>query len=438
MVDDREDASHARDANEEVLRIAAEAAQAATRAAAAEQRRAEAEQGRADAEKQRADAENRRAEAEHQRAEAEKQRAAVVKERADIERARNEAERRATAEASERILTEERLKTITERLAQAQQAARKAEDDRIEAEKQLGAARRAVADVANKFPVDGQSADSESPPRDPTEAERQKLLFDIWSKAVDTQMHFNEMSTRQRALGLTFVVAALSLAVFLMTRGDAWALKPSLDKDQITTTNGALLYAGIIFFTICIWGMFPLEVNSLVDWLVRSGSKEKQASASPRTQHRSRWLQFWLLKAVVSTGAIIIATHWISADWGGIGVCSVIISLTWSVLSALAEKLRKARDSERVKQLVEWTRRFWFLRLLATIPVVLIVSPWMYRNWKRFGLDTLHAVAICVVVSVAWWFLLGSISRAFARLLPEDRVQARGRRLTVTVQGCRC
>jgi len=46
----------------------------------------------------------------------------------------------------------------------------------------------------------------------------------IWSKAVDTQMHFNEMSVKSRQLGLTFVAAALGLAVVLITRGEDFAL----------------------------------------------------------------------------------------------------------------------------------------------------------------------------------------------------------------------
>lgn len=40
----------------------------------------------------------------------------------------------------------------------------------------------------------------------------------IWSKAVDTQMHFNEMSVKSRQLGLTFVAAALGVAVVLMSQ----------------------------------------------------------------------------------------------------------------------------------------------------------------------------------------------------------------------------
>jgi hypothetical protein len=50
-----------------------------------------------------------------------------------------------------------------------------------------------------------------------------KIEFDntivaIWAKAVDTQMHFNEMSVKSRQLGLTFVAAALGLAIFLFSR----------------------------------------------------------------------------------------------------------------------------------------------------------------------------------------------------------------------------
>jgi hypothetical protein len=55
---------------------------------------------------------------------------------------------------------------------------------------------------------------------DPTNEE----LISIWSKAVDTQMHFNEMSVKSRQLGLTFVTAALALAVVLITQDKEFAL----------------------------------------------------------------------------------------------------------------------------------------------------------------------------------------------------------------------
>jgi len=49
--------------------------------------------------------------------------------------------------------------------------------------------------------------------------DEKKLYIDVWSKAVDTQMHFNDMSARSRQFGLAFVAAALGLAVVLGTRG---------------------------------------------------------------------------------------------------------------------------------------------------------------------------------------------------------------------------
>ncbi len=54
--------------------------------------------------------------------------------------------------------------------------------------------------------------------------ERLKLQLAIWEKAVDTQMHFNEMSVKSRQLGLTFVVAALGLSIVLMGRGSDFDL----------------------------------------------------------------------------------------------------------------------------------------------------------------------------------------------------------------------
>lgn len=45
----------------------------------------------------------------------------------------------------------------------------------------------------------------------------------IWAKAVDTQMHFNEMCVKSRQLGLTFVAAALGTGIVLLSRGDDFA-----------------------------------------------------------------------------------------------------------------------------------------------------------------------------------------------------------------------
>lgn len=53
--------------------------------------------------------------------------------------------------------------------------------------------------------------------KDP-DSERNKLYVEIWAKAVETQMHFNEMSVKSRQIGLAFVAAALGLSVVLLSR----------------------------------------------------------------------------------------------------------------------------------------------------------------------------------------------------------------------------
>ena len=55
------------------------------------------------------------------------------------------------------------------------------------------------------------------------EAEFQQYVA-IWMKAVDTQMHFNEMSVKSRQLGLTFVAAALGVAVVLISRDKDYSI----------------------------------------------------------------------------------------------------------------------------------------------------------------------------------------------------------------------
>jgi hypothetical protein len=49
-------------------------------------------------------------------------------------------------------------------------------------------------------------------------------ITDIWKRIIETQMHFNEMSTKSRQLGLTLVVAALGLCAVLIGRGDDFSL----------------------------------------------------------------------------------------------------------------------------------------------------------------------------------------------------------------------
>jgi hypothetical protein len=54
--------------------------------------------------------------------------------------------------------------------------------------------------------------------------EQQEIYVTIWAKAVDTQMHFNEMSVKARQFGLGFVAAALGLGIVLFVRGQEFSI----------------------------------------------------------------------------------------------------------------------------------------------------------------------------------------------------------------------
>jgi hypothetical protein len=74
----------------------------------------------------------------------------------------------------------------------------------------------------------------------PYEKENLEHYVAIWSKVVETQMHFNEMSVKARQFGLAFVAAALGLGVVLLSRGQ----EASID---IPYLGGFRLHA-----TVCI------------------------------------------------------------------------------------------------------------------------------------------------------------------------------------------
>ncbi|WP_372571441.1 hypothetical protein [Ruegeria jejuensis] len=66
----------------------------------------------------------------------------------------------------------------------------------------------------------------------------------IWEKAVDTQMHFNEMSVKSRQLGLTFVAGALGVAVVLLSQGQAFSLEVNLWLFSLQLHVAVLLVLG--------------------------------------------------------------------------------------------------------------------------------------------------------------------------------------------------
>jgi hypothetical protein len=58
----------------------------------------------------------------------------------------------------------------------------------------------------------------------PESPEQQNIYVAIWAKAIDTQMHFNEMSVKSRQFGLGFVAAALGLGIVLLIRREEFTV----------------------------------------------------------------------------------------------------------------------------------------------------------------------------------------------------------------------
>ncbi len=82
---------------------------------------------------------------------------------------------------------------------------------------------------------------------DSGEVEMRKLYVEIWSKAVDTQMHFNEMSVKSRQLGLTFAAAALGIGIVLMRSGNDFYLGGSILNLKVEIHISVLIFLAAAF-----------------------------------------------------------------------------------------------------------------------------------------------------------------------------------------------
>lgn len=76
--------------------------------------------------------------------------------------------------------------------------------------------------------------------------DQQQRYIEIWAKAVETQMHFNEMSVKSRQLGLTFVAAALGVAVVLISRGEDFAVGLPTDHPVVQLHVSVILVLGAL------------------------------------------------------------------------------------------------------------------------------------------------------------------------------------------------
>lgn len=83
-------------------------------------------------------------------------------------------------------------------------------------------------------------------------ADDYQKYVDIWKTAVETQMHFNEMSVKSRQLGLTFVAAALGVALVLLTHKEDFFIDIT---DTIRLHVSVILVLGAAFAIHAVKGL---------------------------------------------------------------------------------------------------------------------------------------------------------------------------------------
>jgi len=69
----------------------------------------------------------------------------------------------------------------------------------------------------------------------------------IWQKAVETQMHFNEMSVKSRQLGLTFVAASLGVGIVLLSQGRGFAMQQELGSLRFEIHVSVFIFLAAVF-----------------------------------------------------------------------------------------------------------------------------------------------------------------------------------------------
>ena len=78
----------------------------------------------------------------------------------------------------------------------------------------------------------------------PPNFEQQDRYITIWSKVIDTQMHFNELSVKSRQLGITSIIAALGVAIVLVSRGNDFAFSLPISGIDVQVHVSVLLFFG--------------------------------------------------------------------------------------------------------------------------------------------------------------------------------------------------
>jgi hypothetical protein len=131
----------------------------------------------------------------------------------------------------------------------------------------------------------------------------------IWEKAVETQMHFNEMSVKSRQLGLTFVAAALGVAIFLFTRDDTtlfvskaiWGTDVKFHLAPLIVIAAAIAVVGVRILDLNVYHQMLRGAVAFGEDLEETQVRPALGLAKGMTQAVSHFSRFG--DAAVATGA---------------------------------------------------------------------------------------------------------------------------------------
>ncbi len=87
---------------------------------------------------------------------------------------------------------------------------------------------------------------------------RRQQYIEIWSKAVDTQMHFNDMCAKSRQLGLAFVTAALGIGVILLADKKGFSVNITIFEKPLQIHVTVIL---ILSSTLALFAVRQLDLN---------------------------------------------------------------------------------------------------------------------------------------------------------------------------------
>ena len=129
--------------------------------------------------------------------------------------------------------------------------------------------------------------------------EKLTLYKEIWEKAVDTQMHFNDMQVRSRQLGLTLIVASLALAAIL--------LRSTTEDNFVDIEIFGLIHVSALIILFAALSLLPLAIldigvyHAMLRGAVYFGEEFERSIMVPRiltTQNGKSYMQYGMTQLI--------------------------------------------------------------------------------------------------------------------------------------------